>query len=392
MSDVTRISVSRAQFATQLQTVARGLPSKNVVSTIDGILMEGRNGEIILTATDLETQISASMSSLETGTAEVRTLLPTQIVGMVKALPGDNISLAFDGDSVSITAGATNESNLRLLTLDSAGFPAFERKDDGTDGEVIFRLGVGEFKRVLRQIIFAVSTDVNNQKFTCVNMELISDTLHLAASDTYRLADTSCTVERIPGNDGDIKMLVPAKPLYEFLRIVQKTADDANDQVVEIVCREKSLSIKTGAIKIATRLWKDDKYPETRKLFPTTFGGTVTLDTVIFRQALERTLIFTEKSATSIIDLSTEEPSLVGTDMSINVISAYGSLKERINVEYNGEGFRATLNARYVHEWLKNCRGEHVQIQHGGPNHACVALDTAFQEFRYLILAIRRAN
>ncbi|MBT9133118.1 MAG: hypothetical protein DDT33_01649 [Firmicutes bacterium] len=101
-------------------------------------------------------------------------------------------------------------------------------------------------------------------------------------------------------------------------------------------------------------------------------------------------MILTEKSGTSIIDISTEDPSLIGTDMTISVVSAYGSLKERINVKYSGSGFRATLNARYLHEWLKNCKGDTVQIQHNGPNQPCVALDTAAPGYRYLVLPIRR--
>ncbi|MBT9137346.1 MAG: hypothetical protein DDT34_02436 [Firmicutes bacterium] len=53
----TTFSVPRAQFAEQLQIVARGLSSKSIIPTIDGILMESKDGGISLTATDLETQM-----------------------------------------------------------------------------------------------------------------------------------------------------------------------------------------------------------------------------------------------------------------------------------------------------------------------------------------------
>ncbi|MBT9148573.1 MAG: DNA polymerase III subunit beta [Syntrophomonadaceae bacterium] len=273
----------------------------------------------------------------------------------------------------------------KILTLCSADFPVFGQKTSESDEEIVFAISVGEFKKVLRQVIFAVSTDMNKLKFTRVYMELVCDTLGLAASDTYRLADTSCPVKRLSGSN-DIKMLVPARPLHEFLRIAQKLTDDL---VVEVVCKGNNISIKKEAIRIATRLGSEE-YPDTRKIFPTTFEGTVTLNTNAFRQALERAMILTEKSGTSFIDFSTEEPSLIGTDMSISVVSAYGSLKERLNVEYNGSGFRATLNARYLHEWLKNCKGDTVQIQHNGPIQPCVALDTTAPEYRYLVLPIRR--
>ncbi|MBT9133117.1 MAG: DNA polymerase III subunit beta [Firmicutes bacterium] len=195
-------------------------------------------------------------------------LLPAQIAEIAKALPGDEVTLAVDENSVTITAGTAGESNIKLLTLRSTDFPVFGQRDSESDEETAFAISVGEFKKVLRQVIFAVSTDENKLKFTHVNMELAGNTLQLAASDTYRLADTNCPVERLSGST-DIKMLVPARPLHEFLRIAQKLTDDL---VIKVICKGNNISIKTEAIKIATRLGSEE-YPDIRKIFPTTFEG-----------------------------------------------------------------------------------------------------------------------
>jgi DNA polymerase-3 subunit beta len=342
--------------------------------------MESGDGKLALTTTDLEMQIS---SSIDFTGPELRVLLPAQAASIIKAMPGNNIKLEFGDGKVVITAGEDGESKLQLSTLDPVDFPRFKQSEEGAD-TISIAVTVGEFKKALRQIIFAVSTDINKQNFTRVNFGLFNNELHLTATDTYRLATTVCPATRISGSDKDI--LVPAKPLHEFLRFAGKLSDS---ETVKITGRDKSIAFEAGPIQVMARLGTET-FPDIQKLIPTVFSGTLTVNTNAFRQALERALILTEKGGTSVANFSTGAPSLVGIDLCISVTSAHGSLKERINTEYSGDGFDTTLNARFLLEWLKVCEGDQIQLQHNGVHHPCVALDSASPSLKYLVLPIRR--
>ncbi len=380
MSNSITFSVIRHELADQLQIVARGLSSKNLLDSINGILMESSNGKLILTTTDMEMQIS---SSIEHNGPDLVTFLPAQTASIIKALPGDTVKLEFTDGKVIMTAGAADESKVQLPTLDHSNFPLFGQ-NDSAENAVKTTVTVGELKKGLRQVLFAVSADVNKQSFTRVNFKIFADTLQLTASDTYRLSTTTCPAVRTTGEDRD--MLVPAKPLQELLRSIQKLKDD---DLVAITAQDRNIAFEAGSARIITRLGTES-FPDVQKLIPTSFNGTMTVDTNALRQALERAMILTEKSGSSVVDLSTGETSLVGVDLCISVTSAYGSLRERIYGEYQGDGFEASFNARFLHDWLKVCEGDQVQIQHNGMYQPCVTLDSASPALKYLVLPIRK--
>lgn len=157
MTNSTTISLLRKEFADQLQVVARGLANRTLIESISGIFMDSSGGKLTLTATDLEMQIS---SSIDFNGPELQVLLPAQTTSIIKALPGDDLKLEFFDGKVAITAGADGESNIQLPTADPGNFPLFG-KNDTEDDSVSVTVTAGEFKKALRQVVFAVSADVN---------------------------------------------------------------------------------------------------------------------------------------------------------------------------------------------------------------------------------------
>lgn len=365
-----RLSVPQALLSEHLQIVSRAVPTKSTISAVEGLLFESDGNKITMTATNLELGIRSSFetSSLEKG----RVILPSKFIDIVRRMPGESIQIVMNQENY-LTEIKSGQSEFQLYGLKADDFPAFP-SGERDHASVCFEVNSSELRRALRQTLFAVSHDEGKPAFTGVFFSCKDSKLSLSASDTFRLATTTCPVQNQAGN-GDF--LVPGRILQEIVRVF--TEDDLS---IHATLLQNQLLFETEKTNISCRLLNEN-YPNIERVIPTSFSGKATIGVNSFQQTVERAFLLSE-GVNHVIRLEIEKEF-----MTVKASSKYGKIQEKIPVDFAGEDQEISLNARFLLDVLKTCEGDACILHLTGQNKPCIIKDVAYERYIYLVLPIK---
>lgn len=365
-----RLSIPQSLLSEHVHVVAKAVPGKSTMQVFEGILFESNGETMTLSATNLELGIRTTFPAAHQESGRV--VLPAKVVEIIRRLPGDSVQLIVDADNY-LTEIKSGQSEFQLYGLNADEFPHFpEFSPESTS--IRFSVNVADIRRALRQTLFSVSHDEGKPAFTGLLFTLQENTLNLSASDTFRLATTSCPVENT-GSNGEF--LVPAKNLQEILRIFTDEQETA-----QVVVDQSQLLFMCRGIQLTSRLL-DENFPNVERVIPRDFLGRASVDSQSFQQAIERASLLSE-GVNHVVRLS------VGANvMMVRAASKHGKTQEQVPLELDGEGLEISLNSRFILEMLKICEGDHCIIEMTGPNKPCVLRDSLHPNYLYLVLPIK---
>lgn len=381
------LSVSRPLFSEHLQIAAKAVPSRAAFSILEGILLEKRGGMITVTAANLELIISTSFP--HDGTEQFKVVLPVKLAEIVRKMSGDFVRLSFDAETFVLTMESSSseiggsDSKIQLFGLDPQDFPAGPVP---TPPLLSFCIEPSELRKSLRQVLFAVSHDESKPAFTGVNFALKDEAMSISSSDTFRMADTVCRVQKIFG--GEARFLAPGRLMQECARLFGEEGGKAGTEAQELrfSLLENRLLLESGGIKIISRLLEEN-FPEVERVMPVKFAGTAYLSTRELASAIERAALLSDKGSPVLrFSLGQDE---AGDCLLIRNSSRFGKVRERVTARLEGDGLEIYLNSKFLQEMLRVCEGEEVILKHTGPNRGCVLKDTLYEEFRYFLLPVK---
>jgi len=404
------LSLPRHIFSEQLQIVAKTAPAKSPVPALEGIYFEvtptgTETAQITVSAANMEMVISASSQYDLVEAREVvhfACVLPARVQEIVRRLPGDNVRLMFDRETNAVTffshrPDGKSESEFQLYGLDPQDFP---RQEAIPSPELCLSIKASDLRRSLRQILFAVSADESQPAFTGVHFKIDGEKLILSASDTYRVATTSCrnwlsgASEQVPGEHpliaGSGSFLVPGRLMQECMRTFGEGARLQGEQTVTFTLAKNKVlleSMPTGQsgreVKIFSRLM-DENFPNIERVLPKEFAGSSVISTRELTSCLERALVLTE-TGSPVLKFNFEQNSLT-----INASSRYGKVQEKVEAEGEGAELEILFNARFLLDMLKVCEGEEVIFKSTGPNRGVLLKDSLYEEYLYFLLPVKR--
>jgi hypothetical protein len=208
---VMKLKTERKALSSALGIVSRVLApqssyqdiSKHILASANG------NGRLVLTATNLELTISASVEA-EIENPGTVAIPGKRMTEWVKLMGKETVSFSLDeANSLSFRCGS--KATLKCLGPDI--FPEIELKD--TDGA---EMDAGLLKKAIRHVAFAASKGEMRPVLTGVLINLEGNKLSLSATDGYRLSVQNTELSQ-PVIDR-MHVIVPAQALRELERIL----------------------------------------------------------------------------------------------------------------------------------------------------------------------------
>ncbi|MDD3959248.1 MAG: DNA polymerase III subunit beta [Clostridiaceae bacterium] len=363
---------SRDRLNEAISIVQKAVSTRSTLPILDGILIEASVSEgVKLTGYDLETGIEAKLEADIKADGSV--VINSKLFGeIVRKLPEEFVTLETDDRlTINIECGS---SVFSIKGLSSEGYPKIPEVQDAQ--KVILMQGV--LRDMIRQTIFAVSTDesrptLNGCFFICDGFSV-----EMVAIDGFRLALRKQAI----GSDLPVmKFIVPGKALHEAGRIL-----DGKDAELVIYSSQNHILLDTGKVRIVSRLIQGE-YMNYKAILPKSGDTTMLVSSAVMLSAIERA---------SLIILSEDRRSPVQLTMpndEVLVISAsteLGTLREEIPVSIRGERIDIDFNPRYFIDALRVIEDEEITIQFSGSNGPCVLKPTEGDDFAYLVLPLRR--
>ena len=176
-----KLEIQREHLLKPLQQVIGVVERRQTLPILSNVLFAARDGELTLTATDLEVEISAR-SSLEIAEPGETTLPARKLLDILRALPdGVIVSLVIEGDKALLRSG---RSRFSLITLPATDLPTLD--DLSFDGQI--RVPQGFLKSLIEYTHFAMAQQDVRYYLNGLLMDITEEQIRAVATDGHRLA------------------------------------------------------------------------------------------------------------------------------------------------------------------------------------------------------------
>jgi DNA polymerase-3 subunit beta len=196
--------VSSSKLLKQLQLIGGIVQSNNTLPILDNFLFELKQGELSISASDLETMMSVSLEveSEDQGSAAV----PAKVLmDTLKTFPEQPLTFTFDEASHTIEL-ASDYGKYSLAFIDGEEFPTFPALEDASKATVPAEALVTGISKTL----FAAGNDELRPVMSGVFFQFDTNSLTFVATDAHKLVRYRRTDLGAPST---AEFIMPKKPL-----------------------------------------------------------------------------------------------------------------------------------------------------------------------------------
>jgi len=347
--------VSSSALLKQLQVISGALSTNTVLPIIENFLFEISNGNLTVSATDLQTTMTTSLAveAKENGKIAV----PSKILlDTLKTLPEQPITFTISPDNFSIemTAG---EGKYKLVGENGEDFPKIPKIDQAAS----LMMSASVLSEAISKTIFAVSTDELRPAMTGVYCQMSTENLTFVATDAHKLVRYR---RRDAKADVTNSFILPKKALN-----LLKSSLPVEDISVNVEYNNTNASFSFNNVNLICRLI-DEKYPDYEAVIPVNNPNKLTIDRNQLLSCLRRVSIFSNKTTHQVrLKISGSELQISAEDMDFS-----NEAHERLGCQYEGEDIEIGFNAKFIIEMLNNLNTEEVILEMSTPNRAGILL------------------
>ncbi len=304
-----RVSCLQENLAKGLSIVSRAVAARSTLPVLGNILLEAKNNELRLAATNLEIGVNCWIGAKVEDEGAIT--VPARLLSeFVNSLPPERIDmeLAVRTQTLHLRC-ARYDANIK--GLDAADFPIIPTA--GTGEEIDEQVEVLEgtrieletigLRKMIDQVIFAASSDESRPTLTGVEVSFHPERLTMAATDGYRLSVRSAHLDK-PFVEDAMTALVPARSLGELGRIIADADAEKPVQVIVTQARNQILFQVWGKegrgafhrVELASQLI-DARYPDYRAIIPKTHTTRTVVDTAALLKAVRVAQLFARDNA-----------------------------------------------------------------------------------------------
>lgn len=314
---------------------------KPAIPILSNILFEAKNGEIILTATDLMVGIRCSTEAkiLKEGST---TLPAKRLAQLLRELSVANLEITTNEHEITeIIAGS---SKFKLHGMSGEEYPTLP----DMKSEKKFKISQIELKEVLNRTSFAVSREDNRYVLTGVFLNINGSSVTFIGTDGKRLAKTYKLISQDSPFTGSY--IIPAKAVEEIIKNL------TNDEE-EILCflTEDKIAFQTKSSIIVSKLLEGD-YPDVDKVIPEIPDTIVTIHREELTSLLRQISLFTNENQSVRFTFSSGE--LILTANTIEV----GEGLVKMPVNYYGDKLEIAFNPHYFLDILRHGKTETIKL------------------------------
>ncbi|KUO76312.1 MAG: DNA polymerase III subunit beta [Clostridia bacterium BRH_c25] len=336
-----KIITTKSSLLESINIVQKAVPSKTTLPILEGILFDAKNGKLKLTATDLEIGIEtlSNVDVIEPG----KVVLSSKIVGeIVRKLPDADIEI--ETAERNLVYIKSEGSNFKVVTLPHDEFPELPvvKKEKG------ITLSQNILRDMIRNTIFAVSTDEVRPILTGVLFEVSGENLTMVALDGFRMAVKWSKII----NDNSFKAVIPGKTLSEIGKILSE-----NESPINIYFSKNHIQFQVEDTIIISRLLEGE-FINYKQIIPSEYKMKIKVPSSKMMEACDRAALFARDSSNNMIKFEINDDLMIIMSNSQN-----GDVHEELKIQKEGNDIEIAFNAKYFIDVLKVMDSEEINIE-----------------------------
>lgn len=344
--------IHKDEFIKLIDCVSGVIPTKSILTCIQYLYLQVKNGKIILYGTDTTNSIK-----IETDIDcedEFECLLQYKVItDTLKTLSKQTIKCSYEDNKFIITA---KEGTYRLRTSDDvSSYPFAIFNNDN----IIQKISLDPIllKQALDSVLFCTSDDDLKPAFTGVNINIV-DNIDIVATDARKLS--LFTIIKDAGDYQPVSMIVPKKILDSCLKYIDK------EEFIHCYHTKDKVMFNIKNITFISKLI-DATYPPYNTVIPKETECKAIINKKLLTDSIKRIKSFSEKDKTwacfafshNLLNISYEN-------------DEKGIATENVAIDFDSEDMTMYLDFENLTEIVKRITDKEFIMEFNNPSTPCL--------------------
>ena len=370
------VRVKRQEFLKRLKIVEKVISENKIKPIISCTYLETKGDNLFFCGTNLETTITTE-TKVEEIIEEGRIVFQHQLVDeYLRDIRDEEIVLSVRDNNLYIES---SDSASEFSLMNPEDFPNIIENVESVKDKENFKINSVELANILEKVKFAASTSSDNLSINCIRMENEGKKLKFATTDTYRLVFLEKELDEIKGN---VEVSIPLNTAEALTKLLK------NMEEVEIVVysTEKQIYFKIAETLMVSRVI-DLVFPNYKGILGNdAYNKTLIINNEVFLKVLRRIIIFVKNNAESKYGATFE---IEGKLLKINGVNDIARINEQLEVEYEGEKIKISLNAKFISEFIQNLdKDSDIILNFISPNSSVRIRQEAETNYLYVVMPL----
>ena len=338
--------IKRDTLLKSLNFVQGVVEKKNTLPILSNVLLQVKNKKLSIIATDLDIIFHDEINNVDIIKEGSSTTSAAILYDILRKI-SSNSQLNFELKSENKLSLKSENSDFNLNCLPTDNFPTFSDEFEG--GEII--LNNKRFLNLLNKTRISISNDDTRHYLNGIFLHLTEahgrNFLTGVATDSHRLSSSSLEIDSSKFNS----IILPRKTVFQLCSLLSESTDQLNMQT-----SENKIKFTLGNMKLISKVI-DGKFPDYKKVVPTSNNKILTVSTKDFINSIERV-------ASVSLDRKEGVKLVINKDniqLSVNSANS-GEGNERIKAEFNSENLNISFNSKYLTDIASEIEDKSLKI------------------------------
>lgn len=362
-----KIICSKSELLKGVNTVLKAVPAKTTMPILECILIDTTEGQIKLTANDMELGIETKINGdiLDKGKIALEAKLFSEIV---RKLPESEVTIQTDDNFRAFIKCEKAKFNIAGKSGEDFSYlPEIEKNQ-------MVVLSQFSLKEIIRQTIFSIADNENNRLMTGELFEINGNELKVVSLDGHRISIRKIELKE---EYNHIKVVVPGKTLNEVSKILTGGIEDD----VHIFFTGRHIVFEFDDTVVVSRLIEGE-YFRIEQMLSSDYETKISINKKELQSCIERASLLVKEGDKKPIIMN-----ILDDSMKLKINSFIGSMNEDIDIVKTGRDLMIGFNPKFILDALRVIDDEMIDIYMINPKAPCFIRDEE-KKYIYLILPV----
>ena len=375
------IKVNRQNFLLAIRTVEKSVKENKIKPILSCIYAKVKENKIYFTGTNLDTTIKTSIEVNEvTKEGEVAFYYPI-IDEYLKEIKDEFVVLRVENGNILFIE--TEDSTTEYDVFSPEDYPNTFENIILNENNFKFEMPSQELVNIFEKVLFSADTP-DNIAMNCIRIESIAKYLHFVSTNTYRLTFLKKNIDK---DILDFSVSVPADTISSLIKIIK----GLDNEVIKVYKEDAHLYFQYKDTMIITKLI-ELRFPNYADILSNiSYDKKLFINNEKLTNLLKRILIFSrsnsESKYSSTYDFKLNEENK--GKMSISALNEIARINEELDVNFEGEDLKISLNSKYLLEFIQNIPKEkELVLEFMYSNSAVKVYEKDNDEYIYILMPL----
>ena len=375
------IKVNRQNFLLAIRTVEKSVKENKIKPILSCIYAKVKGNKIYFTGTNLDTTIKTSIDVNEV-TREGEVAFYYSIIDeYLKEIKDEFVILRVENGNILFIE--TEDSTTEYDVFNPEDYPNTFENVILNENNFKFEMPSQELVNIFEKVLFSADTP-DNIAMNCIRIESIAKYLHFVSTNTYRLTFLKKNIDKdIP----DFSVSVPADTISSLIKIIK----GLDNEVIKVYKEDAHLYFQYKDTMIITKLI-ELRFPNYADILSNiSYDKKLYINNEKLTNLLKRILIFSrsnsESKYSSTYEFKHSEEN--NNKMSISALNEIARINEELDVNFEGEDLKISLNSKYLLEFIQNIPKEkELVLEFMYSNSAVKVYEKDNDEYIYILMPL----